>query len=347
MNQNLLEYEKYLKKSSINTDHRDSEKRKFFEILKSIFAIFDPECNGSIDLNELDVLGADNNEILNDVLEFIRSNKILKPLNSNLNLHSRKLMVSFDEFLNAADIILDRRRTKLSRPAAQTLSQAFETPNSTTSTQNANSLDLNSLIEKENYLLRQGLDSLDSLKQWFTTQLVENKIKQTNLNKLKYQNLFSIDKLLIDLKQLNDLNIVLNDFLIKKNSDIKEENFASRDPPSYQEYLEQFGIQSIKRDIDLDKYLKEKQDRIDSLQKEKANLIRKMLEIKSESENINKNIIKISSRDLSTNKQNNLSNLNNREREIPIIIDRSDTNSLPSKSESYSVRYNLTKPKFI
>lgn len=343
---NSGELEKYYGKNTTKAlnSEIDIEKIKFFNILKSIFSIFDPGCNGSIDINELDVLGANNNEILNEVLNFIRSNKVLKPINSNST--NRKFLVTFDELVNAADIVLDRRRNKITRVPGHTLSQAFE-PHAQNSLPNANSLDLNSLIDKENLLLRQGLDSLDHLKQWYTTQLMENKIKQTNMNKLKYQNLFSIDKLLTDLKQLNDLNSILNDFLMQKKIEPEFKEFnRTPDPPSYQDYLEQFGLQCVKRDNDLDKYLKDKQEKIDSLQKEKANLIRKLFEIKADTENINKNIVKLNDQDV-MNRYHSTNNLSAREKEIPIIIDKGFNNkSLPYQTGSYSARVDPSRQIF-
>ena len=78
---------------------------------------------------------------------------------------------------------------------------------------NANSCDLNILIDKENYLLEQGLANIELIKSWYQGQLKENKLKQANVQKLKHQNLFSIDKMLTDLKQLNDLNETFSNFL--------------------------------------------------------------------------------------------------------------------------------------
>ncbi|CAF0807807.1 unnamed protein product [Brachionus calyciflorus] len=383
MTTNLSDTDSYLKSTYANSTNlnlssnseSDLEKTKFFNILKSIFAIFDPECNGSIDINELDVLGANNNEILNDVLNYIRtsrSNKILKAVNQNLKVHpqrhslyvdkksSGKFLVDFDEFVNAAEIVLDRRKQNKilnSRTSGTTLSQAFENHNYQNSQSNANSLDLNSLIDKENFLLKQGLDSIDSIKQWFTNQLIENKVKQANFSKLKYQNLFSIDKLLIDLKQLNDLNLILNEFLIKKKlnmENIKQDDkseFLLPEPPSYHDYVEQF---SAKQDFDLDVYLKEKQDKIDSLQKEKSNLIRKLFEIKAESENINKNILKLNSNTKDLNRQNSTINLAKKEKELPIVVEKNSNNfnsTLPIQSNSSAKSINSTilisKPRFL
>lgn len=319
--------------------HLDEDKSKFFQILKSIFAVFDPDCSGSIDLNELDVLGVDNNEIFNEVLNYIRSNKILKPV--NYNLKSRKFLVTFEELVNAAEVVLDRRRQSSSN--GHTLSQAFE-PHAQNSS--LNSMDLNSLIEKENYLLRQGLDSIDSLKQWYTAQLIENKIKQNNLNKLKYQNLFSIDKLLIDLKHLNDFNLTLSDFLVKKKIESTKSESCADVGPTYEDYMQQFGSLGLKRDIDLDNYLKEKQERIDSLQKEKSNLIRKLLEIKADSENLNKNILKLNH----VNNANEQSFLSQREKEIPIIIDKNFNQKQSFKPDIYTARLdrrNFASPEYL
>lgn len=316
----------------------DEDKAKFFQILKSIFAVFDPECSGWIDINELDVLGVDNNETFNEVLNYIKSKKILKPVNYNLNSH--RFLVTFEQLVNAAEIVLDRQRQNSSNNL--TLSQAFETHAQNSS---LNSMDLNTLIEKENFLLRQGLDSIDSLKQWYTTQLIENKIKQNNLGKLKYQNLLSIDRLLIDLKQLNDFNFNLNDFLVKKKIGNSSSDVNSIEPPSYQDYVQQFGLQGLKRDIDFDNYLKEKQERIDSLQKEKSNLIRKLLEIKSESENINNNLTKLNYVD--TNNQIP----SKKEKEIPIIIDKTFvTLKQPFQPEIFNSRFDrksFVKPEYL
>lgn len=52
-----------------------SDRAKFFNTLKSLFAIFDPECRGFIDINELNNLGAQRNEILNDVIGYLINKK--------------------------------------------------------------------------------------------------------------------------------------------------------------------------------------------------------------------------------------------------------------------------------
>ena len=52
-------------------ESHSSDKAKFFNTLKSLFAIFDPECKGFIDLHELNSLGAQKNEILNDVISHL------------------------------------------------------------------------------------------------------------------------------------------------------------------------------------------------------------------------------------------------------------------------------------
>lgn len=372
-----------LKQQNCLHSQAESEKSKFFNILKSLFAIFDPNCKGSIDLNELDVLGANNNEILNDVLHHIRSStlrsqqKVLKTVNTNLCTLSKRtklnssaqnqpFYVTFDEFVQAAEVVLEKRKqqrltqmqqtkypsipikivnqTNIVSPSSsssscsssmsptttttttttntQTLSQAFEATNLEPNNNNANSFDLHSLIEKENVLLKQGLDNIDNLKQWFTNQLIENKLKQTNANKLKYQNLFSIDKMLIELKQLNDLNQTFTHFLKKNSNNSNSKCLIEQQPPSYKDYVEQFALMNsvnsinsvgAKFDVELEKYLKEKQEKIEGLQKEKSSLIRKLFEIKSESENISKTILKLNCKEPVTR--------NVTEKEIPIIID--------------------------
>jgi len=205
---------------------------------------------------------------------------------------------------------------------------------------NANSLDLGNLIEKEQFLLKQGLNDLDLIKQWYGMQLKENKLKQQNVHKLKHQNLFSIDKMLIDLKHLNDMNSNLRAFLTNtivssttsgpaeqevenlemdlstatsnsSSTHSQKENFFMNQQtlaaaasaaeaaisntsqvqpslPSYQEYLEQFELN--KTDTELDVYLKQKQERIDNLQKEKSFLIRRLFEMKSDAANLAKNL---------------------------------------------------------
>ncbi len=52
-----------------------SDRAKFFNTLKSLFAIFDPGCRGFIDINELNNLGAQKNEILNDVINYLLNKK--------------------------------------------------------------------------------------------------------------------------------------------------------------------------------------------------------------------------------------------------------------------------------
>jgi len=578
---------------NVDTSSSSSDKAIFFDTLKSLFAIFDPDCKGSIDLNELNTLGANKNEILSDVINYlfnkefkqvettttttnylssnnnnnnnknnhnlnnsstnnssncssrsssansnnirggkhsfrINNNKI-KPIlideyyNNNIkanssetgilttsstnnnnnnsrltfiknnfklninnnNINSRKEIrspsanqinkklkhnnksincvntpyyVSFDEFAQAAEIILDKRKleklkmynnnnnsntkprpvsnynlnneqystvvtvqppppiqpnrshvnlinkpipstTSMFNPSSNyttvpihtsksgmlngaTLSQAFEnvtnfdinnkqinknitittaatTPNSnnklnnvnksfdTTLLKNANSCDLGNLIDKEQFLLKQGLNDLDSIRHWYSLQLKENKLKQQNTHKLKHQNLFSIDKMLTDLKQLNDLNSTMRHFIMNTNmnangggeqadfenlemdlsttttsnsssSNSQKENFfmnqqtlaaaasaaaaaisttTSSSPmqsslpalPTYKDYLDQFDLNKTDSS-ELDNYLKEKQDRIENLQKEKSLLIRKLFEMKSEAASLGRTI---------------------------------------------------------
>lgn len=154
-----------------------------------------------------------------------------------------------------------------------------------------------------------GLDHIDVIKQWYLTQLIQNKLKLTNINKLKHQNLFSIDKMLTDLKQLSDLNSVLGDFLsqhkfqplsvfassstltasagnsgggISSSSTSSSSSSSSghQEPPTYEDYVANYGLESFtQNDVELEAYLKEKQERIESLQNEKSSLIRKLLEV--------------------------------------------------------------------
>lgn len=132
---------------------------------------------------------------------------------------------------------------------------------------NANSFDLTSLIDKESSLLQQGLNDIDIIKQWFTNQLIENRSKQSNIQQLKRQNLFSIDKMLIDLKNLNDLNTVFEQFLIQKEeknesfeNSVRKEALNSTPQqqypplPTYKDYVENFDLN--KTDTDIDVYLK-------------------------------------------------------------------------------------------
>lgn len=139
---------------------------------------------------------------------------------------------------------------------------------------NANAYDLNGLIDKENVLLQQGLADIDTLKQWYASQLKENRMKQSNVQQLKRQNLFSMDKMLTDLKSLNDLNTSLRQFLDRDKDENREngnshaENSRSdvlsfagalnsvQSPPlpSYKDYVESFELN--KTDVDIDQYLK-------------------------------------------------------------------------------------------
>jgi hypothetical protein len=187
---------------------------------------------------------------------------------------------------------------------------------------NANSCDLNSLIEKENLLLRQGLNDIELVKQWYKNRLQENEMKQAKKdikNRLKHQNLFSIDKALVNLKQLNDLNSIFHEFVAQnrqysglvmesQQQQPQKENLPTTDhqkkPSSikYNDYIEKFSLNS--EDVELDKFLIEKQDKIEDLKREKSLLIRKLFEMKSEAANLNRNLI-TSSRTTQNNDNNN------------------------------------------
>jgi hypothetical protein len=182
-----------------------------------------------------------------------------------------------------------------------------------------NSFDLNGLIEKEGQLLHQGLTHIELVKQWYISQLQENKMKKSNTKKLKYQNLFGIDKMLTELKQMSEMNLMFVDFLAKnklENNDVNKlepndsnNKFEPIEPavsnekqtntieeeasklPSYDDYVEKFELN--KQDAELETYLREKQTRIENLQKEKSSLIRRLFEMKSESANLACTILKL------------------------------------------------------
>ena len=59
--------------------------------------------------------------------------------------------------------------------------------------------------------------------------------------------------------------------------------------PTYKDYLDQFDLNKTDSS-ELDNYLKEKQDRIENLQKEKSLLIRKLFEMKSEAASLGRTI---------------------------------------------------------
>ena len=283
---------------------------KFYQTFKTLFDIFDPEQRGYIDINELELLGANQNEILNDIINYLKRNQNITNF------------VTFNTFVNAADIILKKRKmvkTQLKQNYKKTLSEEFDqqklqlqqlqqhqnsqiVDNQTVSTklnnepfilQNANSFDLNMLLEQENCLLNDGLIELNKLKIFFEQKINENRLKKMNILKLKHQNLFSIDKMLLNLNEVNNLNKFLNTFNQNNNSWMENnENNNSFDddlntllkaaqitPPTPSSIINNnSGTINV---FYYDRFIKEKQERIDNLQKEKSNLIRKLFEIKS------------------------------------------------------------------
>jgi len=213
-------------------------------------------------------------------------------LNTNQNTHGNymPLLNAFQNFNNQTS-----SSSSINSTNGATLSQAFENVTNTfentklskdfhTSNNkpmisenlnfinNANSFDLGGLIDKENFLLQQGLADIEQIKQWYSSQLRDNRQKHANIKQLKRQNLFSIDKMLTDLKSLNDLNSVLSQFLsLNKERDItgdadKKENFTVRNTsylsnsdiqaplPTYKDYVESFELN--KTDSEIDQYLK-------------------------------------------------------------------------------------------
>ena len=587
----------------------ENDKTNFFNILKSLFAIFDPECRGSIDLNELDTLGANKNEILTDVISYLRNNRTKSETidseneqnknhsqlltnsssssssnsaklvssnesNNNLNknetksinfiknfkssskkseirspsankinrrlknfdlisndaLKSESYFVTFEEFVRASEIILNKRKyskimqqqqqqqhqhqqlkqfnklngsytpdnnnkkiddklisfnsggssscnnlfkasmanavlpvseyskppqttlrltnrnyaqipinnvitsssvstttstsssasspttattttttpnsqpiQKQSQSTAATLSQAFEFisndessdllkpapfPNlpkiSNTISQhstiltNANSCDLNSLIDKKNFILQQCINDLDLLKQSFSNQIKENKVKQSNIQKLKHQNLFSIDKMLLDLKELNDMHLMFKKFIDRKDQDLNkvDEKFEKKNHPNenehpknenlcdkinfinshkenlfdpnlassnYKEYLDHFENNNQVINEELDTYLKEKQEKIESLQREKSNLIRRLFEMKSDSDSLSKNILQLNTTYNNVGINNNNKNNNNYDainNQINKQINNANSNNIPKEIPVFKERPN-------
>jgi hypothetical protein len=211
---------------------------------------------------------------------------------------------------------------------------------------NANSCDLNILLYKEKYLLEQGLGNIEAMKCWYQNQIKENKVKQANIQKLKHQNLFSFDKMLLDLKKLNDLNETFKCFLNQNNNSVNQNqsemdiikltNNAQKENiplelmdtthlPDYKDYIEQCDL--TKKDNELDKFLKEKQEKIDYLQREKSKLIRKLFDMKSEASSINKNISKLKN-------TNDLSSADKTNAQVTNQILDSSSKVLPIKIES-------------
>ena len=138
-------------------------------------------------------------------------------------VHATTLSQAFDTATQSVNIKLNQmskeNATNSSLPMQMTNSlNAPKSDQSSLIMNNANSCDFNILIDKENYLLEQGLANMELIKQWYLNQLRENKLKQANIQKLKHQNLFGIDKMITDLKQLNDLNEVFNTFLSQNST---------------------------------------------------------------------------------------------------------------------------------
>ena len=230
---------------------------------------------------------------------------------SNSSINGATLSQAFEN-TSSLDLSQSGALTKLPKHMTTTINKPVYI-GETNFVNNANSFDLTSLIGKENHLLQQGLNDIETIKQWFMNQLKENRSKQANIQKLKHQNLFSIDKMLIDLKHLNDLNATFKEFLTNNNKEkddglskqskqtgfvnYKENQQATQQQqqplplPTYKDYVEQFDLN--KTDLEMDVYLKEKQERIDNLQKEKSLLIRRLFEMKSESADLNRNIVQL------------------------------------------------------
>lgn len=95
--------------------------------------------------------------------------------------------------------------------------------------------------------------------------------------------------MLTDLKKLNDLNSIMNEFLAQHkfqplsvfaSGSGAASQQTSQEPPTYEDYIASYGLESFtQNDVELEAYLKEKQERIENLQNEKSSLIRKLLEV--------------------------------------------------------------------
>lgn len=105
--------------------------------------------------------------------------------------------------------------------------------------------------------------------------------------------------MLLDLKQTNDLNAILNEFLVQHKIQPSslyngnKETSSVNQPDEFVPYESCGETSTNGTELELDNYLKEKQERIDNLQKEKSMLIKKLLEVKSKSDSINNNIQKL------------------------------------------------------
>jgi hypothetical protein len=292
---------------------------KFFNTFKSLFDIFDPERKGYIDLYELESLGANQNEILSDIIGYLKEQHETKA-SHNGSTGSRAFYVTFDTFVNSADIILKKRKQAKSSLKEirkhKTLSDAFTFDSNTTAgsqqprrtstdgrpphapptqshsmnnieqqqhgnvesggLKNANSFDLSILMEQEFNLLKTGLLELDKTKRIFELKLNGIKQKQHDLSKLKYQNLLSIDKMLMNLNEIVEFNKTLCAFNEQNMSTLLQDN----GPLLANDYFVTGGNDAdlIKR---FDLFISEKQKRINYLNEEKSKLIRRLFELKS------------------------------------------------------------------
>jgi len=348
---------------SSKTTSSNTSSSKFLSTFKSLFDIFDPESKGYIDLYELELLGANQNEILNEIIRFIRANdKNNRVKESN----PKEYLITFDKFVKAADAVMKKRKhsklnvngngnvnvlvpnpnlVNLIANKNKTLSEEFSeppiqhsaNPNKTLPTDpsqqsqtyklrqafisstknllanitneqstksnasnktvelkekfclnNANSCDLNKLLEEESILLNNGIKNLERIKGIYEQNLRQNQQKkQEDANKLKHENLFSIDKILINLREISGLNKALDGFVASNNS--YDKNPPANDSVSLESNssfsVEEFNKKLLTNEnnllVNYDEKIKEKQNRIDVLQKEKSALIRRIFEMKS------------------------------------------------------------------
>jgi hypothetical protein len=124
---------------------------RFMHTLRDIFSIFDTESTGSIDITELEILGANNkNDILNEVILFLNNKKksvqeLLQTSNSTFKQNDQEPfnkmlsnLVTFDEFLRAAEIVIEKRQ-KMRKSAVLSANQFKTSSFDSQMTQQSNS----------------------------------------------------------------------------------------------------------------------------------------------------------------------------------------------------------------
>jgi hypothetical protein len=125
---------------------------------------------------------------------------------------------------------------------------------------------------------------------WFINFVQNQQKKQEDANKLKHENLFSIDKILINLREISGLNKALDGFVAASSSYDKNPPVNSSSSSVSLDSNSSLGVEEFNKKlltnennllVNYDEKIREKQSRIDALQKEKSALIRKIFEMKS------------------------------------------------------------------